>query len=141
MTELSFDVLVEIACGSVAAWRAMLAVPQFARWTLTPTGRRRAAERFRETVTDEDGTCTLLDGRRHSFWGQPAVVRTDGGQEWWRNGRVHRDGGPAIILANGYQAWYRDDRCRRNDGWVVVWANDWKEWWRDVQRYDPDAWL
>ena len=38
----------------------------------------------------------------------PAIVRTDGSQEWWQRGRLHRDDGPAIVLADGTMEWWRD---------------------------------
>ena len=161
MIELPLDTLVEIACRSPASWRAMLAMPSFARWTLTTAGRRRAAERFVETTRIDGMECTLLDGQLHSFWSQPAVVRADGGQEWYHNGRRHRDDGPAIIGADGgqewyhngrshrtdgpalvgadgHQEWYRDDRWHREDGPAVVWADGRQEWWRDGAPYEPD---
>ena len=139
MTELPFDTLTAIAGQSPAAWRAMLAVPSFARWTSTPAGRRWATGRFVETVTVEGGTCTLLDGRQHSFWGQPAVVWVYGQREWYHAGRLHRDDGPAGIWADGTQAWYRNGRRHRDDGPAIVWVDGGRAWYRDGQLHRDDG--
>jgi hypothetical protein len=31
----------------------------------------------------------------------PAVIKPDGTQYWYQNGKIHRDNGPAIIRADG----------------------------------------
>ena len=162
MTELPFDMLVEIACESVSSWRAMLAVPPFARWTVTEAGRRRAASRFVGTTRIEGMECTTLNDRTHSFWGQPAAVRSDGWKEWrragrkhrtggpaivgsdgyeawYRNGQRHRDDGPAVITSEGYEAWYFNDKLHRDDGPAVVWSDGQQEWYRDDQRHRDDG--
>ena len=33
------------------------------------------------------------------------VVKNDGSQAWYLNGKLHREDGPAIIHANGSQFW------------------------------------
>jgi hypothetical protein len=39
----------------------------------------------------------------------PAIIRWNGTQEWYKNGKLHRDGDlPAIIGANRFQAWYKN---------------------------------
>lgn len=40
----------------------------------------------------------------------PAVVYTNGSEEWWLNGKMHREGGPAVIYKCGYTVWYK--HCR-----------------------------
>ncbi len=45
------------------------------------------------------------DSRLHRDDG-PAVIWTDGTQEWWWHGGLHRDDGPAWIFSDGKQKWY-----------------------------------
>ena len=47
------------------------------------------------------------DGKLHRDGG-PAAIDADGSQAFYRDGKLHRDGGPAVIEADGYQAFYRD---------------------------------
>ena len=38
-----------------------------------------------------------------------AIIRYDGSQEWFKNGKTHRDKDlPAVIYANGAYSWYTD---------------------------------
>ena len=36
----------------------------------------------------------------------PAVIHSNGWQEYWQNGKKHRTNGPAVIESNGYQEYY-----------------------------------
>jgi hypothetical protein len=36
----------------------------------------------------------------------PAVIYSDGHQEWWLHGKWHRVDGPAVIYPNGPRFWY-----------------------------------
>ena len=38
----------------------------------------------------------------------PAVMFSDGTEEWYQNGKRHRDDGPAIIWSDGIQKWYKN---------------------------------
>ena len=35
------------------------------------------------------------------------IIHPDGTQEWWQNGKLHREDGPAIIYPNG-GPWYQN---------------------------------
>lgn len=72
------------------------------------------AEIMLQPVRDKEGWCLLADGalvhiddlgqlnRLHG----PAVIASDGTQEWWRMGFRHRTDGPAILAPNGLgQVW------------------------------------
>jgi len=102
-------------------------------------------------------------GKLHRSEGQPAVIKTDGSEEWYINGELHRDNNlPAIIKASGYKAWYSHGKLYRSDGlhtietstgdreWrtniyslhrendlpaVINTEYDYKEWWKDGVRY------
>lgn len=51
-------------------------------------------------------------------------------EAWYRNNRLHRDGGPALILVDGYQAYYKDGLLHRDDGPAVILANGQTEEWK-----------
>ena len=70
-------------------------------------------------------------------------------EEWWRDGKQHRDGGPAVIArdqASGavtYEEWWREGRLHREDGPAVI---DYDaetglvthaEWWLNGVRQEP----
>jgi len=55
----------------------------------------------------------------------------DGNQAWYRDGKLHREGGPAVINANVAQVWYRDGRMHREgkgDPLAVIYDNGTQEW-------------
>ncbi len=58
-----------------------------------------------------------IEGKLHRDGDKPAIIRTNGVQEWWRNGQRHRNGDkPAIeaISATGWwREWYKDDKRHR----------------------------
>lgn len=88
----------------------------------TPTGGRFAAVGRPEPPSDElavvdagdrpveiwpDGTQVWRDrwGALHRVDG-PAVIRPDGGVEFWQNGFRDRHNGPAVIHADGAREWW-----------------------------------
>jgi hypothetical protein len=38
------------------------------------------------------------------------MVWQNGSEEWYRNGKLHREDGPAIVFPDGYRAWYQHGR-------------------------------
>jgi hypothetical protein len=38
------------------------------------------------------------------------ITYPDGSQEWYKDGKVHREDGPAVIETDGYQYWYLNGR-------------------------------
>ena len=89
-----------------------------------------------ECRVDRVGTLRYYNaqGQLHRVHG-PAVVRPNGGSEWWQNGRRHRLNAPAVIHADGYRAWYQNGQRHRADGPAAEWANGSKLW------YINDKWL
>jgi hypothetical protein len=59
--------------------------------------------------------------------------------EFYKNGRLHRDGDkPAIIRVDGTQHWFKDGkRHRGGDNPAVIWADGRKEWYRNGEKYTP----
>ena len=57
-------------------------------------------------VVDSNGTQNYFqNGQLHRLDG-PAIVRADGTQLWCQNNKLHRFDGPAIIRADGTQLWF-----------------------------------
>jgi hypothetical protein len=73
---------------------------------------QKADERYRPTtvtITDDEKKCeeTRYKKRLHSRGDEPAVV-TQTKKEWYKEGRLHRDGDlPAVVMADGTQMWYK----------------------------------
>ncbi len=86
----------------------------------------------------EDGPAIIrTDGTQEWYWHNelhredgPAIIRTDGTQEWYWHGKWHRDGGPAIIKADGTQIWCQHGEVHREDGPAVIEADGTQEWWQ-----------
>ena len=51
------------------------------------------------------------------------VNYSDGSQEWYLNGKFHREDGPAIIRPDGSQFWYLNGRLHREDGPAIIYSN------------------
>ena len=69
----------------------------------------------------------------HREGDQPAIIRDNGSQEWYTNGKLHRKNDkPAIIFSNGEMQWYKNGKAHRDDDRpAVIRANGGKEWWRN----------
>jgi hypothetical protein len=75
-------------------------------------------------------TTTYVYGVCHSIADNPAVVCTDGGKLWYRNGWLHRDsGGPAEICDDGAQFWYRDGIQHRDGDLPAIVHEDGSQFW------------
>jgi hypothetical protein len=61
----------------------------------------------------------------------PAVERSDGTKEWYKNGKRHRENAPAIELANGTKFWFLNGKVHREDGPAREWVNGTKEWYQN----------
>jgi len=77
-----------------------------------------------------------LNGKWHRDDG-PAVIWAGGTQEWYKNGKNHREDGPAVIWADGTQHWYKNDNWHREDGPAIIWADGTQEWWINGKQVDP----
>ena len=88
-----------------------------------------------------------IAGKLHRDGDKPAVVYSNGTQEWWVNGQRHRDNGlPAIVRADGHQEWWVNDLRHREGGLpAVIWAGGRREWWihgelvteEEARRFSP----
>jgi len=68
-------------------------------------------------------------------------------EEWWQNGRLHRDNGPAHQWWNNtgvltYESWYQNGRRHRDDGPAIQLWNDAgvlirDSWWQNGRKLTP----
>ena len=162
MQELPLEIYVTIALTEPCAWCALLAVSDFARWTMTSHARRMRRS-FLRVVIDHKKIQYFLQNKLHNFDDFPAVIHKKGlkndlsnrnlakfnppqifsednmanrkiiKQEWFRNGKRHRDNDmPAIIYTDGSREWYKNGcRHRDNDAPAIIRANGRQEWWQN----------
>jgi len=64
----------------------------------------------------------------HCEWG-PAMIYSDGTQEWYYFDNLHRTNGPAVIYPDGRQEWYCMGRRHREDGPAQIYPDGRQEWW------------
>ena len=144
---LPIEMLHEIARCDEKSYRAMLSVPVFAR-SLTPSiitdymilfgytvritkSRVVWSHNDHETIHHISGLIEhRYKGERHNDR-EPAIIRPDGTQIWYRKGVVHRDNGPAIIHFNGDKAWYSNGLCHRKDEPAKIFSNGDLEWYKE----------
>ena len=68
----------------------------------------------------------------------PALIRTNGTQEWYKNGKLHRPSseGPAIIKCNGTIEYWENNKRHRpmSEGPAVIKANGKVEYWENGRK-------
>jgi hypothetical protein len=69
-------------------------------------------------------------------------VDIDGDQYWIAtNGHLHRDGDlPAIIRDDGRQYWYHDGKKHRETGPAFIWSDGAVEFWLNNYEYSIEDW-
>lgn len=100
-----------------------------------------AAEHQLRREVDDDGTvryylplCTEL----HRMGG-PAVCYPDGGQEWWFEGRRHRDEDAAVELADGTREFWVRGRRSRLMGPAIIAGDGSRHWFLAGMRHRADG--
>ena len=96
ISPLPLEIIIYIGTFSVETWRALLVLPDFARWTLSNNARRERQAFIKRTF---NGITTMFSYKDlfHNFDDLPAMICSDGTQKWYRHGLLHRDNGPAVI--------------------------------------------
>ena len=81
------------------------------------------------------------NGKLHRDNDQPAIICPDGSKCWRKEGKRHREGDqPASIWANGMKEWYKDDTLHRDsDQPAVIQADGTKYWYKDGIQYTPQV--
>jgi antitoxin component YwqK of YwqJK toxin-antitoxin module len=77
------------------------------------------------------------NGKLHREGDLPAIIYSGGTQIWYKNGKQHREGDlPAFINVDGRQEWYKNgERHRENDLPAIIDANNSQEWYKHGVRH------
>lgn len=75
-----------------------------------------------------DGQEWYVDGRLHREDG-PAIKYCDGTEKWYRHGQLHRVGGPAEIYPRGASAWLQEGLLHRTDGPAIEYGSGLDSWY------------
>ena len=91
-------------------------------------------KRYTVTIVDE---ITITE----NFLNISYIRWKEGGDEWLKNGKRHRDGDlPAIINREGAMLWYKDGMKHRDDDRpAVIWVKEGPEWWVNDRRHRKDG--
>ena len=69
------------------------------------------------------------EGLLHRDGDLPAQEREDGIKWWWKNGKVHREGGRHAVENGTYKAWMVNGKQHREGGLPAVENGNHKQWW------------
>lgn len=75
-----------------------------------------------------------LNGKLHRDNDKPAYICVDGRKAWFQDGMLHRENGPAEISPRGRLAYYKNGKLHRKDGPAIIDPRDGDEWWENGQR-------
>ena len=142
---LPIELLHVIASFDIKAYRALLAIPFFAR-SLNPglivDYRISFGDSVRTAGINPSWFVRCIEWSRneklHRIEG-PAIEHADGSKEWYLNGERHCEDGPAIEHADGSKQWYRNGQRHREDGPAIEWTNGHKAWYRNGERHREDG--
>ena len=81
-----------------------------------------------------------LNGKWHREDG-PAIERANGDKYWFLDGKPHREDGPAIEYVDGGKEWYIKGKLHREDGPAVEWAGGGKSWYINGKGYTEQEYL
>ena len=80
-----------------------------------------------------------LDGKMHRTDG-PAVIFSNGDEDWYINDKLHRSDGPAMIRVNYRSYWFNNDNLHRLDGPAIEYVREedkqHNQWWIDGKRIE-----
>ena len=126
------EIIVYIGAVDMQSWHSMLAVPTFARWTLSSHARKLRKEFLTMTIINKEITY-YLGKKIHNFDDLPAVIWADRSQHWYKNGELHRDNDkPAIIRPDGSKHWYQNGKLHRdNDKPATIPADGTQRWYQN----------
>ncbi len=77
------------------------------------------------------------NGKQHCDSG--AAYINNGHQEWYQNDQLHRDGGPAIIYDDGSQFWFQYGYLHRHNGPAIIYANGNQCWYQHGKHHRDDG--
>lgn len=126
--DLPIDIYHVIAAQSESTYRALLALPPFAR-SIDVSTRHDYMILFGYSVEiSRHRIIWRKNGQIHRKDG-PSIEYPDGSVMWYRRDVVHRDDGPALVYTNGFRAWYQGGLLHRWDGPAVTRLDGGEEWY------------
>ena len=140
--DLPLEIIVLIGSVDIDAWRDLLAIPDFGRWTLSDHSKK-IRHNFLVIRKNNITIKYYLRGNLHNFDDAPAIIAKNSHIEsfglilheksaWYHLGKLHRDNGPAVIWSNGTQEWYQNGLLHRdNDLPAIIRANGDQQWFQN----------
>jgi len=55
---------------------------------------------------------------------------------FYKNGKLHREGGPAIIYTTALRYWYKEGKIHRLDGPAIKYSNKEYDWWIEGENFN-----
>ena len=129
---LPLEILVLIGITDPWAWRTLLAIPDFARWTQSNQARKMKHNLIIKKK-NKDAFEFYLGTKLHNFDDLPASVNlTRDLQYWYKNGLRHRDADlPAVIYGSESKQWFQNGLFHRdNDMPAIIWSTGSQEWYQ-----------
>lgn len=79
---------------------------------------------------------TNHEGQKHRLYGPAVIVPKHKLTEWYKEGKLHREGGPAREHGES-KFWYKEGKLHRLDGPAVIDAVGPKQYWIDGIKFSP----
>ena len=92
-------------------------------------------ETYKVTVNDKGTTRWYNAKDEYHRVGGPAIEFSDGGKQWFIEGKRHRIDGPAIEFADGDKEWYKEGKRHRIDGPAIEFSDVGKVWYLEGKEY------
>jgi len=77
-----------------------------------------------------------IDRKYHRIYGPAYISQIYDIEEWYKDGKRHREGGPAVRHKKN-ELWFKDGQLHRLDGPAVITGGGPKEYWIDGQKLSP----
>ena len=58
-----------------------------------------------------------------------------GKNEWYKEGKLHRENGPAVVFSDGTKHWFKEGNLHREDGPACEWSDGTKHWYKEGKRH------
>lgn len=91
-----------------------------------------------QCIIQSNGTKKWYKNGKLHREGGPAIEHLDGENHWYINGKLHRMDGPACNYHDNKQ-WRKDGHLHREDGPAIEWLNGHKEWWLNGKILDRNS--
>ena len=96
-------------------------------------------QKFDVQISLNNGIIFLYYGKKHSpLPDMPAVIRSNGTVEYWKEGYLHRENGPAIQCLNGDYVYMQNGYTHREDGPAIK-ENNKLEYWVNNKKHRIDG--